>query len=125
VKETDAQWDIQYLGSLARAQRLDHAQNIERWVMMGGNLAPVLPGTVDVIDEHEVMRYLGRSLNIPAAIMRDKEEVKAITDERKAAQAQMQQAVGQQMQGEAMAAEGEGLQQLAAGQQAAQSIEGQ
>ena len=118
VKETDAQWDIQYLGSLQRAQRMDNAQNIERWVMSGANMAQVLPDALDIIDAHEIMRYLGRDLSIPAMVMRDKAEVQERKDARDAEAAKAAEAAQGKMAGEAAMAQGEGAQAMAAGQAA-------
>jgi hypothetical protein len=114
VIEADAQWDILYLGSLARSQRVDQAAAIERMLMTVANGAQVLPDMLMVLDPIELVRHMGKDLNIPAAIMRDKDEIEAMQEEQKAAQAQAQQQMLAQQEGEAAKAQGEGAQAMQA-----------
>ena len=115
VLEKDAQLDIIYMGSIARAQRIDEAAAIERLVGFAGSLAEVYQGReedpLDSIDINEAVNYTGRGLNVPAVVLRDENEVKRKQDERKQEQALMKQAAAAQ-------ATGEGQQALAAGEQA-------
>lgn len=114
VLEENAEFDIEYLGSLSRAQRVDQAAGIERWVASAGNMAPVLPDMLDVVDSHSVMRWLGRSLNVPPQIMRDEAEVRDVKKARDAAMAQQQRAMQAEQEGNAAKALGEGEQAMQA-----------
>jgi hypothetical protein len=101
-------YDIQYMGSLVRAQQTDEVAAIERTMMAAAGLAEVFPEGVDVIDAPKAIRLIGRKLNAPAEIMRDKGEVAKRQKEREAAQAQAMMAAQAQADGEAMSAMGEG-----------------
>jgi hypothetical protein len=82
IVEKQAQFDIEYIGALSRAQKSDRAASIERFVVSVGNLAPVMPGVLDVVDEQEVVRQLGRDLGVPPEIVRSEDESLALKDER-------------------------------------------
>jgi hypothetical protein len=96
------------MGSLVRAQQTDEVAAIERTMMAAAGLAEVFPEGVDVIDAPKAIRLIGRKLNAPAEIMRDKGEVAKRQKEREAAQAQAMRAAQAQADGEAMSAMGEG-----------------
>lgn len=107
VAETNPAFDVQYMGSLSRAQRVDNAASIERWVTLAANLSGVIPGILDVIDEEAVARQIGQDLNVPANVYRSAEEVAAIREQREKMQQQAQQAEVAKMQGEAAQAQNE------------------
>ena len=112
VVDANAEFDVEYLGSLSRAQRSDQAASVERLVSTVASLAEVFPKALDVIDADEMVRYLGRDLNVPAAILKGEDKVK---QERKAAQEQQQAAMAaeqQRAEGEAMQAQGAGMEAL-------------
>lgn len=111
VRELDPEFDIEYMGSLARSQKIDEVAAIERWVMLGAGLAEVMPEVLDVPDAHQIMRAAGKSLNVPANVMRDQKEIDAVVEKRQAQQ--------EAMEGAAMvAAGGEAAQQLGKGRAA-------
>lgn len=116
VAELDPSFDVTYMGSLARAQRVDNAASIERWISLAANMAQVLPEMLDVVDAEAVVRQLGQDLNVPAGIYRDTEEVAAIQKQRADAQAAQQEAMMAQQKGEAMKAIGEGEQAMEGGE---------
>lgn len=101
VIDEKAQFDIEYLGALVRAQRTDNAAAIERMIGMAGNMAPVMPALLDSIDPNAVMQHLARDLNVPADVLLDEREVKLKQDERDAQMAAMQAAEQGQMEGDA------------------------
>jgi len=108
-------YDIEYLGSLTRAQQVDEVSAIERVLMTVAQTAEVFPDGLDVIDAPKAVRMIGRKLNAPASIMRDEGEVKKLQDERKAQQKQAAQSMQAEAEGNAMKAMGEG--QAAMGEQ--------
>jgi hypothetical protein len=112
VVQSDAQFDIQYMGSLSRAQNSDKAASVERLVSNVANLAPVFPQALDVIDADAFVRELARDLNVPASTLRGDREVKALRLQRADEQKQMQDAVIAEQQGKAAQAVGEGEQAL-------------
>ncbi len=111
VIDKNAAFDIVYLGALSRAQRVDEATSIDRWVASAAAVAEMFPEGLDVVDIDEALRHSGRSLNVPASIIRDKKGVAEIREERKAQIAAMQEAELAQAQGDA-------TQSTAAGQNA-------
>ena len=112
VVDNNAAFDIQYLGSLSRAQNSDKAASVERLVGNVANLAEVFPEALDVIDADNMVRDMARDLNVSATILRDDTQVNFLRMQRADQQAQMQQAVIQQQQGDAMKAQGEGQQAM-------------
>jgi hypothetical protein len=115
VVEADAQFDIQYLGSLARAQNSDKVASVERLVGNVANLAEVFPEALEVIDSDEMVRDMARDLNVPATILRDDKEVKAVRAAKLQQQQEMQQMMMAEQEGKAMQAQGEGQQAMEAG----------
>ena len=92
VIEEKAEFDIEYLGALARSQRMDAATASERWISIGAGLAEIYPEATDVVDADDVMRNLGRDLGIPATSIRDEAEVKTVREDRDTRQKAMQDA---------------------------------
>ena len=116
VAESNAQFDIEYLGALSRAQNVDEATSIERWVMQAAQLAEIFPDALDVVDPDEMMRHTGRSLSVPAGVMRSETEVKRSRSDRAQKEQAMQEAAIAEQQGMAQQAQAEG-QQAMEGQQ--------
>lgn len=112
ITEEGGSYDIVYLGSLTRAQQVDEVSAIERTMMAAAGMAEVFPDALDVIDSQAAIRMIGSKLNAPASIMRDEAEVKKRTDKREADMARLQAAEGQQAEGEAMKASGEGMEAI-------------
>ena len=102
-----AEYDIEYIGSLSAAQKADRAASIERFVVAVGNMSAVFPESLDVVDSNETVRQLARDLAIPPLLLRDKDEVEILQDDRKAQQEQMQKAVVAEQQGKAQQALGD------------------
>ncbi len=104
VQANNAQFDIEYVGALSRAQKSDRAASLERFVVAIGNMAGVMPEMLDVVNQEEVARQLGRDLGISPRVLNDHNEVQEMKDERDAQMARM---------AEAQTAEQEGLAQQA------------
>jgi hypothetical protein len=100
--------DIIYLGSLARAQQTDAVGAIERTMAAAANAGLAWPGALDVIDPIEAVRQIGMKLNAPAVMMRDKNEVTRLQEDREAQQAQANAAAIAEQEGNAAKAQGEG-----------------
>lgn len=105
VVESGGDLDIEYLGSLARAQKTDRAAATERLVASVANISPVFPNAVDVIDDDAMVRELARDLNISATILRDDKEVTAMREDREAKMQAMQEAQIAEQQGNAAQAQ--------------------
>ena len=95
--------DIEYVGPLARSQRMEEATAVERLYEMAANLAQIAPEVMDNIDHDMAIRSRAELLGVPKNIMRDP---KQIQEKRKAeaAQQQEQMAAQQAQQGADLAA---------------------
>lgn len=107
--------EIEYIGPLPRAQKSDRAASILGLLGQVATLAEVNPGMLDVIDWDEAVREISVLTGVPATVIRNKNELRAIRQERANAQAQAEQTAQRQ-------AEGDAVQSVAAGAQAVSSL---
>lgn len=91
VTERKGQLDVEYVGPLARAQRIDRVASMERWVAQIGQLAQVMPDILDLPDPDALGRESARLLGVPSKVIRPDAQVKQLRDERKQAQAEARQ----------------------------------
>ncbi len=89
-----SEMDIEYTGPLPRAQRMETAQAIDRWVMGLAANADIFPEAIDLIDMDRAELFKARLMGVPAVAMRGKDEVEKLRAERAEAQ-QRQQAVAE------------------------------
>lgn len=108
VIEAGAEFDIEYIGALSSAQKGDRAASLERYAVSVSNLAPTMPEVLDVVDQEELARQLGRDLGVPATVMRGEDEVRRIQQNRADLQERAAEAEVAGMEGEAVAAMGQG-----------------
>jgi len=101
VIDANAEFDIEFVGPLARAQKTDRATSTERFVAFGANLAQVNPAALDNIDFDDAIRSVGRDLAVPPSAIRDAKEVEKVRTERNERERAMADAEIQKMQGEA------------------------
>ena len=95
--------DIEYVGPLARSQRMEEATAVERLYEMAANLAQIAPEVMDNIDHDAAIRSRAELLGVPKDIMRDP----AVIEEKRKAEMQQQQeamAMQQAQQGADLAA---------------------
>lgn len=113
VKDNNAQFDVEYLGPMARAQRMEEANVIERYVSFGANLAGMMAqvggdNPMDTIDVDAGMRRMGRQMSVPAEMIRDERALKDLRKDRRERAEAMQQAMLAEQQGKAAEAQGRG-----------------
>jgi hypothetical protein len=101
VAETQSDIDIEYLGPLARAQKLDNVVANERFISIAANVSPVFPDAVDVVDIDDVMRNIAGDLGIRATSINDQAETDKVRADRAAKQEAMEQAQIAEQQGKA------------------------
>ena len=89
LQTTQAHMDIEYMGALSRAQRVDQAGAIERWVGGVGGMAQINPDVMLVPEWEQIVRESGRLLNVPETLMRD---ATAVNKAKKAQQEEMNRA---------------------------------
>ena len=101
--------DVEYLGPLARSQRMEESVAIERLYSLAMNIAQIDPAIMDNIDHDEAVRLRGKLLGVPKTVLRGKDDVNNMRTMR-AEQAQMaqmaqeQQALGKAQKDQAQAA---------------------
>ena len=101
--------DVEYLGPLARSQRMEESVAIERLYSLAMNIAQIDPAIMDNIDHDEAVRLRGKLLGVPKTVLRGKDDVDNMRTIR-AEQAQMaqmaqeQQALGKAQKDQAQAA---------------------
>ena len=87
-----SQMDIDYTGPLPRAQRMETAQAIDRWLMGLAEKAEIFPDALDLVDVDRAELYKARLMGVPAIAMRGEDEIKQIRKDR-AEQQQKQNAI--------------------------------
>jgi len=112
VRELGEDIDIVYTGPLAVAQRTDQLQSVVGYIGFAAQMEQAIPGLLDPINPERFTKWAFEASGLPFAVMRTENEVKQIQQTREAQKAQAAMAAGQQMEGEAMKAQGEGLQAL-------------
>ncbi|AOE41229.1 hypothetical protein BEE12_16040 [Pantoea agglomerans] len=80
-----------YENPLARAQKLGEVTAIGQLVGQVEQMAQIWPETADVLDPEETIRDLGKSLGVPAHLVRTTEQIMQVRDRRAKAQAAAQQ----------------------------------
>lgn len=73
----------EFLGTLARAQRLNDVEAMQRFLASTAQVADVYPEAKDNIDIDEWVRDLGKKLGVPDRILRDVDVVDAIRAEQR------------------------------------------
>ena len=89
--------DIEYVGPLARSQRMEEAIAVERLYQLAMQVVQVDPTVMDVINHEQAIRMRATLLGVPKTVLRGEDEVAEIREQRAAAQQQAQeQAMAQQ-----------------------------
>jgi len=109
VVKNSSELDVEYLGPLARAQKMDKIVSMQRWFQLASPIAEFDPGILDLPDVDQIGKEAATLLGVP--IKGDK-EIKKIREDRAAQQAAAQQMAQHQAEGEAMGAVGTGLQEI-------------
>lgn len=86
VTERQAQIDIEFIGPMARAQKMDKVTNIERWVANLAQLAEVLPDILDNVDSDAAATETAHYLSVPPEVVRTKAAKLKIRKDRAARQ---------------------------------------
>ena len=107
LQEVGGDLDIEYVGPLARSQKMDEVTGIQRAIEGIMQLAQVNPDVLDIVDVDKAGRTISDRLGAPADMLRGDEEV-----------GEMRQARQQQQQQQAEMEQGQ--QELAGATQAAQ-----
>ena len=105
--------DIEYIGPMGRAQKTDQVTAITQWAQMMTELGQFYPETAMLVDAEMLGRELAKSLNIPATIIRSRDEVNALLEQREQDELERKQIEMAMGAGQAMQAMGDGEQAMA------------
>jgi len=104
----DTKMDIEYVGPLARSQRMEEANAIDRLYQLAMNIAQIDPAIMDNINHDEAIRMRAKLLGVPNSVLNGKDEVEEKRKAQQAAQAQQQAAMAQQQQAETAKTQAQG-----------------
>ena len=96
--------DIEFIGPLARSQRMEEAVAVERLYQLAMQVAQIDPNIMDVIDHDKAVRMRAELLGVPKNVLRGVEEVQELR-QAKAEMAAMQQQVMMEKEQAAIAAQ--------------------
>ncbi len=94
----DQQIDVDFVGPLARSQRMEEAVAVERLYQLAMNIGQVDPAIMDNINHDVAIRTRANLLGVPKTVLRGEDEVEEIRQERAAAQQAQQEAMMQAQQ---------------------------
>ena len=92
--------DVEYVGPLARSQRMEESLAIDRLYQLAMQVGQIDPTIMDIIDHDEAVRMRGKLLGVPKTVMRGTDEVLEIRQARAQQQQIQQQMLMQQKQAE-------------------------
>jgi len=110
---TDDNIDINYQGPLARNQRIEDAQAIERLFGLAMQFAQIAPDALDILDINGAMRVLADRYGVPAKALKGESEVEEAQEQRAQQQAQQEQMAMQAAMAETQATRAGGLKDAA------------
>ena len=112
VMQEGGQLDIEYLGSLTRAQQMDSVASIERTLGAAAGMMEAFPGVRHVIDAKQALRSIATKLNAPADILRDEKEIQKLEKEDQEREKALMDAAQAEAEGSAAEAQGKGQQAM-------------
>ena len=105
--------DIEYQGPLARNQRMEDAQAIERLFGLAAQWAQLDPNALDIIDVNGAMRILAERYGAPAKALKGEMEVEEAQEQRAMQQAEQEQMAMQQSMASTQATQAGGMKDVA------------
>lgn len=96
------EYEIDFVGSLAQAQRRSELNTLITGLTMIGQMAPLTPEVMDKVDPDKVVDQVWNITGAPISVLRDDSEIKDIRESR-AKQIMQQQQIAQMAQGAAVA----------------------
>ena len=83
--------EIEYVSPLAKAQRQGEIDSTLRMFEILNPLAQIEPGIFDYVDMDGLVKFVARTVGVPASVLRSENEVMGIREERQQAEAQQQE----------------------------------
>jgi hypothetical protein len=94
--------DVEFIGPLARSQRMEEATAVERLYELAMQLAQADPAVLDIINSDVAIRMRAELLGVPKTVLRGPDEVAQIRQTREQIAAQQMQAEQAQQMANAM-----------------------
>ncbi len=85
----EGDFEIEYMGPLARAQKMAENQAVQQWISGIAPLVEIKPEVLDFIDFDKYVVSSARSVGVPEEIIRDKKDVMAVRQARAESQQEM------------------------------------
>ena len=104
--------DVEYVGPLARSQRMEESVAIDRLYELAINVVQIDPSIMDNINHDEAIRLRGDLLGVPKIVLRARDEVEELREQRQQAQQAQQQAEQQQQAAQAALTQGQALSEM-------------
>lgn len=82
--------DIQYIGPLARSQRMSEVNAIQKWFEQMSIIAPIRPDVLDVPDFDEIVKDVGRLLGVSEKYINNSDIISDIRQQRQQQQQEAQ-----------------------------------
>ena len=114
--QSGAEFEIEYIGPMARAQRFDSVASIERWMQNVAQMASIFPQALDVPNVDEVVKELGYAAGVPAKLVQSDAAILLARIQKQKQMEQQQQMEMAQGAGQAIKTMGEGVKALSAAQ---------
>jgi|DEB0MinimDraft_6_1074348.scaffolds.fasta_scaffold10762_2 hypothetical protein len=110
---SDDKVDIEYQGPLARNQRMEDAQAIERLFGVAAQWAQLDPAALDIIDINGAMRLLAERYGVPALAIKGDGEIEQLQAQRAQKQAEQEQLMMEQAMAQTAATQAGGMKDAA------------
>ena len=104
--------DIEYVGPLARSQRMEEAIAVERLYQLAMQVVQVDPTVMDVINHEQAIRMRATLLGVPKTVLRGEDEVAEIREQRAVAQQQAQEQAMAQQQADTALSQGKAMTEM-------------
>lgn len=114
LANVEGDFDVDYVGPMARAQKSDQIGMINQWLAMMAEMGQVFPEMSVLPDPTAAGRELAKVMNIPATIVRSKDEVDLIVKKKEQDALQARQVELAMAGGKAMSDLGAGAKNMAA-----------
>jgi hypothetical protein len=106
---------IDYLGTLAKSQKMEASSSVERWMGTTLALTERYPDAADIPNIDAIVREQADNEGVPATLLNNEGQVAKTRMQRKKHQAAVQEAMLKQQQGDAAQAVGKGQQEMKGG----------
>ena len=99
---TEQPIDVEFVGPLARSQRMEEAVAVERLYQLAMNVSQINPEIMDIINHDEAIRQRAKLLGVPDSVLNGRAEVMQGRMMRQQQKMQQQQMMADQMQAETL-----------------------